>query len=430
MPTAGSYPRTAGRGSCSRRPRARALAQPGESLFVGPQDLRRTNYGPTFMYFLLRDLRPASYYMEMNPGTANREGSGLADELRRADWLILTSEWDDWNEPNESVEYRFVRAERGGSRRLLPQARARPVPTLRALRPRRVKTALVTGSSGLIGSEMVVTLDALGWDVHGVDNNMRLDFFGPDGDTTANLERLVGATKRFTHHGLDVRDRAGVATLVGEVRPDLIVHCAAQPSHDLAARRPFDDFDVNAVGTLNLLEAARASCPESPFVFLSTNKVYGDAPNELDLVELETRYDYADPALHEGIDESCRIDATLHSLFGASKAAADLLVQEYGRYFGMPTVCFRGGCLTGLEPRERGAARVPRVPRALRSRGPHLPDLRLQGQAGPRQHPRRPTSARLRSRSPSRRGQAPSTTSAAAGRTPSRSSRRSPGSRS
>jgi len=125
------------------------------------------------------------------------------------------------------------------------------------------------------------------------------------------------------------------------------VHCAAQPSHDLAARRPFDDFDVNAVGTLNLLEAARESCPESPFVFLSTNKVYGDAPNELELVELETRYDYADPGLREGIDETCRIDATLHSLFGASKAAADLLVQEYGRYFGMPTVCFRGGCLTG-----------------------------------------------------------------------------------
>jgi CDP-paratose 2-epimerase len=176
---------------------------------------------------------------------------------------------------------------------------------------------------------------------------MRMDFFGPDGDTTANLERLVRTTKRFTHHAVDVRDRAGVARLVGEVRPDLVVHCAAQPSHDLAARRPFDDFDVNAVGTLNLLEAARESCPESPFVFLSTNKVYGDAPNELELVELDTRYDYADPALHAGIDESCRIDSTLHSLFGASKAAADLLVQEYGRYFGMPTVCFRGGCLTG-----------------------------------------------------------------------------------
>jgi CDP-paratose 2-epimerase len=210
-----------------------------------------------------------------------------------------------------------------------------------------VRSAVVTGSSGLIGSEMVTMLDARGWAVHGVDNNMRMDFFGPDGDTTANLKRLVGATKRFTHHAVDVRDRAGIARLVGDALPDLVVHCAAQPSHDLAARRPFDDFDVNAVGTLNLLEAVRESSPESPFVFLSTNKVYGDAPNELELVELDTRYDYADPARRDGIDESCRIDTTLHSLFGASKAAADLLVQEYGRYFGMPTVCLRGGCLTG-----------------------------------------------------------------------------------
>ncbi len=194
---------------------------------------------------------------------------------------------------------------------------------------------------------MVATLDGLGWGVHGLDNNMRRDFFGPDRDTTANLERLVGATERFEHHPLDVRDRAGVAMLVAEVRPSLVVQCAAEPSHDLAARRPFDDFDVNAVGTLNLLEAVREHSPESPFVFLSTNKVYGDAPNELGLVELETCYDYADPALRDGIDESCRVDATLHSPFGASKAAADLLVQEYGRYFGMPTVCFRGGCLTG-----------------------------------------------------------------------------------
>jgi CDP-paratose 2-epimerase len=209
------------------------------------------------------------------------------------------------------------------------------------------RTALVTGSSGLIGSEMVTTVDRAGWEVVGVDNNMRRDFFGSDGDTTANLERLRASTTRFRHDALDVRDRAGIGRLVDEVRPDLIVHCAAQPSHDLAARRPFDDFDVNAGGTLNLLEAARSSCPDSPFVFLSTNKVYGDVPNERDLVELETRYDYADPAEHEGIDESCRIDATTHSLFGASKAAADLLVQEYGRYFGMPTVCFRGGCLTG-----------------------------------------------------------------------------------
>jgi CDP-paratose 2-epimerase len=209
------------------------------------------------------------------------------------------------------------------------------------------KTALVTGSSGLIGSEAVAFLDARGWRVHGVDNNLRREFFGEHGDTTWNLEQLRRETSRFEHHDLDVRDREGIARLVSEARPDLIVHCAAQPSHDLAAARPFDDFEINATGTLNLLEAARQHAPESPFVFLSTNKVYGDAPNELPLVELETRWDYADPADREGIDETCRIDASMHSLFGASKAAADLLVQEYGRYFGMPTVCLRGGCLTG-----------------------------------------------------------------------------------
>jgi CDP-paratose 2-epimerase len=176
---------------------------------------------------------------------------------------------------------------------------------------------------------------------------MRADFFGPDGDTRPNLQRLLDTVRGFEHHELDVRDRGGVDRLVGETRPSLVVHAAAQPSHDLAARRPFDDFEINAVATLNMLEAVRKHCPESPFVFLSTNKVYGDAPNELELVELETRWDYADPARREGIDETLRIDATLHSLFGASKAAADLLVQEYGRYFGLPTVCFRGGCLTG-----------------------------------------------------------------------------------
>jgi CDP-paratose 2-epimerase len=214
-------------------------------------------------------------------------------------------------------------------------------------------TALVTGSSGLIGSEAVEFLDARGYTVHGIDNNMRRDFFGEHGDTAWNLERLRGVTTRFVHHDVDVRDRARVAALVADVGPGLIVHAAAQPSHDLAARRSFDDFDVNAVGTLNLLEAARNHCPESPFVFLSTNKVYGDAPNEVPLVELETRWDYADPAMREGIDEDCRVDKTMHSLFGASKLAADVLVQEYGRYFGMPTVCFRAGCLTG--PNHAGA---------------------------------------------------------------------------
>jgi CDP-paratose 2-epimerase len=209
------------------------------------------------------------------------------------------------------------------------------------------KTALVTGSSGLIGSEAVAFLDVRGWRVHGVDNNMRREFFGEHGDTRWNLEQLLRETSRFEHHDLDVRDRGGLARLVAETKPDLVVHCAAQPSHDLAASRPFDDFEINATGTLNLLEATRQSAPESPFVFLSTNKVYGDAPNEVPLVELETRWDYANPEDREGIDEECRIDTSMHSLFGASKAAADLLVQEYGRYFGMPTVCFRGGCLTG-----------------------------------------------------------------------------------
>jgi CDP-paratose 2-epimerase len=216
-----------------------------------------------------------------------------------------------------------------------------------------VRTALVTGSSGLIGSEMVAFLDERGWRVHGVDNNMRRDFFGEHGDTTWNLRRLERATRRFEHHDLDIRDREGIERLVAESKPELIVHAAAQPSHDLAAQRPYDDFDVNAVGTLNLLEAARRHAPEAPFAFLSTNKVYGDAPNELALVELGTRWDYADAAQANGIDETMRIDATMHSLFGASKAAADLLVQEYGRYFGMPTVAFRGGCLTG--PNHSGA---------------------------------------------------------------------------
>ena len=210
------------------------------------------------------------------------------------------------------------------------------------------KTAVITGSSGLIGSELVAYLDARGWRVQGIDNNMRRDFFGPDGDTTWNLQRLRASTsRRFVHNDVDIRDRQRICELVERTRPSLVVHCAAQPSHDLAARRPFDDFEVNAVGTLNLLEAVRAHASEAPFVFLSTNKVYGDGPNELALVEHATRFDFADEALRDGIDESMRIDATTHSLFGASKASADLLVQEYGRYFGMPTVCFRGGCLTG-----------------------------------------------------------------------------------
>jgi CDP-paratose 2-epimerase len=216
-----------------------------------------------------------------------------------------------------------------------------------------VKRALITGSSGLIGSEAVAFFDQRGWEVHGIDNNMRRDFFGPDGDTTWNLERLRRITTRFTHHHLDIRDRAAMADVVRRVQPSLLVHCASQPSHDLAKDRPFDDFDVNATGTLNLLEAVRRHAPESPFIFMSTNKVYGDAPNALPLVERDTRWDYADPADVHGIAETCAIDACLHSLFGASKVAADVMVQEYGRYFGIPTVCYRGGCLTG--PNHSGA---------------------------------------------------------------------------
>lgn len=206
---------------------------------------------------------------------------------------------------------------------------------------------LVTGAAGLIGSEAVRHFAALGWSVHGVDNNMRADFFGPDGDTTWNLKRLQTEIPRYVHHAIDIRDRDVVLRLLESAPYTLVVHAAAQPSHDLAASRPFDDFDVNAVGTLNLLEATRRARPDASFCFLSTNKVYGDAPNELPLVELETRWEYADPADFNGITEACRIDQSKHSLFGASKVAADVMVQEYGRYFGMKTLVLRGGCLTG-----------------------------------------------------------------------------------
>jgi len=209
------------------------------------------------------------------------------------------------------------------------------------------KLLLVTGSSGLIGSEVVTHFHGLGWTVHGIDNNQRAAFFGADGDTRWNRERLEASLPRFRHHEIDIRGRDTVLGLVAELRPAAIVHAAAQPSHDLAATIPFDDFDTNAVGTLNLLEAARRACPESPFVHMSTNKVYGDAPNEIPLVELDSRWDYADADYASGIPETYRIDASKHSLFGASKVAADVMVQEYGRYFGMPTCCLRGGCLTG-----------------------------------------------------------------------------------
>jgi CDP-paratose 2-epimerase len=206
---------------------------------------------------------------------------------------------------------------------------------------------LVTGSSGLIGSEVVSYFARENWEVHGIDNNMRADFFGPAGDTRWNQHRLLSTYKNFRHYELDIRNRQGIAECVEAIRPDLIVHAAAQPSHDLAATRPFDDFDVNAVATLNLLEATRQFAPEAVFVFLSTNKVYGDRPNTIRLKELETRWDYDDPAYANGIAETFSVDLSKHSLFGASKLAADVMVQEYGRYFGMKTCCLRGGCLTG-----------------------------------------------------------------------------------
>ena len=206
---------------------------------------------------------------------------------------------------------------------------------------------LVTGSSGLIGSEVCVYFSELGYEVHGVDNNQRAVFFGPNGDTRWNQKRLESLLKSFHHHELDIRDRQGVDDLVKTVNPDCIVHTAAQPSHDRAAGIPFDDFDTNAVGTLNFLEAARRHIPEAPFAHMSTNKVYGDRPNTIKLKELETRWDYDDEEYLEGIAETFSIDQSKHSLFGASKVAADVMVQEYGRYFNMPTCCLRGGCLTG-----------------------------------------------------------------------------------
>ena len=209
------------------------------------------------------------------------------------------------------------------------------------------KLCLVTGSSGLIGSAVTAFFHENGFRVHGVDNNQREKFFGSQGDTRWNQERLQRELGRFTHHELDIRDRGGVEELVQSLKPAVIIHTAAQPSHDLAARIPFDDFDVNAGGTLNLLEAARRHCPETPFIHMSTNKVYGDRPNTIALQELETRWDYADVAYAHGIAEDFPIDQSKHSLFGASKVAADVLVQEYGRYFNLPTCCLRGGCLTG-----------------------------------------------------------------------------------
>jgi CDP-paratose 2-epimerase len=218
-------------------------------------------------------------------------------------------------------------------------------------------TAIVTGSGGLIGSESVSRLVALGYRVIGVENDMRAAFFGPDA-STANMTAALLARHRdaFTSLELDIRDRDGLERVFAEHAREieLVIHTAAQPSHDWAASDPHTDFAVNALGTLNLLQAARTHTPDATFVFCSTNKVYGDVPNSLPLLELPMRLELpAEHPYYEGIDTSMSIDRSTHSLFGVSKASADLLVQEYGRYFDMPTVCFRAGCLTG--PNHAGA---------------------------------------------------------------------------
>lgn len=213
-----------------------------------------------------------------------------------------------------------------------------------------VRRALVTGSGGLIGSACVDRLCAEGWAVTGVDNDLRAWLFGPTGSTAAVARALVAAWPRYRHETLDLRDRGGVFALLRNLRPHVIIHAAAQPSHDKAAAIPCDDFDINAGATLNLLAAARACAPEAPFCFTSTNKVYGDRPNQPPLAEGPSRWDYADG--RDGIDETMPVDQCLHSLFGASKLAADILCQEYGRYFGIPVGIFRGSCLTG--PRQAG----------------------------------------------------------------------------
>jgi CDP-paratose 2-epimerase len=216
-------------------------------------------------------------------------------------------------------------------------------------------TAIVTGSAGLIGSETARALCGLGVTVAGIDNDMRRTFFG-DEASTAGVRTELGGLAGYRHVDADIRDLAALDRVFAEYGSDvtLVVHTAAQPSHDWAARDPLLDFDVNAAATIKLLELTRRHCPDAAFVYTSTNKVYGDAPNRLPLVERETRWDIdpSHPFVH-GIDESMSVDQCLHSLFGASKLAADVVVQEYGRYFGMKTVVFRGGCLTG--PRHSGA---------------------------------------------------------------------------
>lgn len=215
-----------------------------------------------------------------------------------------------------------------------------------------MKKILITGAAGLVGSEASDYFLDKGWQVFGLDNNQRAVFFGAEADTSSMIGILKTKSPHFQHLNIDIRDRAAILNFYSESKPDAIVHAAGQPSHDLAAKIPFDDFEVNAVGTLNLLEATRQYAKEAPFIFMSTNKVYGDAPNEIKLKEFDKRWDYDAPEYQNGIDENFRIDQSKHSLFGVSKLSADILTQEYGRYFGLLTCCLRGGCLTG--PNHRG----------------------------------------------------------------------------
>ena len=206
---------------------------------------------------------------------------------------------------------------------------------------------LITGAGGLIGSEAVDYYCSQGHNVIGIDNNQRQVFFGEKGSTLSRIAQLKNKHKSFYNFGLDIRDKDVILGLFKKIKPDVVIHTAAQPSHDKAASIPFEDFETNANGTLHLLEAVRQYNKDCIFIHMSTNKVYGDKPNTLNLVELETRYDYADAEYANGINENFSIDQSKHSLFGASKVAADVMVQEYGRYFSIPTCCLRGGCLTG-----------------------------------------------------------------------------------
>lgn len=217
------------------------------------------------------------------------------------------------------------------------------------------KKVLITGSAGLIGSEAAKFFANLGFEVHGIDNNMRQYFFGKEASTEWSTKKLKELLKEnYIHYSIDIRDNQKLEEIFKKQSFNLIIHTAAQPSHDWAAKEPITDFTVNALGTLYLLENFRQYCPQAVFIFTSTNKVYGDTPNTLPLIELETRYELSSKhQYYKGIDETMSIDQSKHSIFGASKIAADLMVQEYGKYFGLHTVAFRGGCLTG--PAHSGA---------------------------------------------------------------------------